>query len=45
MLASDGVANVGCTDAELARRRIPEAGDDGIHLVTVGYGWATTTTT
>ena len=38
VLCSDGVANVGMTDAERITRRIADAGGDGIHLVTVGYG-------
>jgi len=38
VLASDGVANVGTTDADVLTDQIAEAGRDGIHLVTVGYG-------
>ena len=38
VLASDGVANQGVTDADELTAAITEAGDDGIHLVTVGYG-------
>lgn len=37
VLASDGVANVGATDPEVLNE-ITEAGQDGITLVTVGYG-------
>lgn len=40
VLASDGVANVGATDAEVINE-ITEAGQDGINLVTVGYGMGT----
>ena len=45
VLCSDGVANVGMTGPEGITASIAEAGREGIHLVTVGYGWATTTTT
>jgi Ca-activated chloride channel family protein len=38
VLASDGVANVGMTGAGGLSDMIQKAGDDGIHLVTVGYG-------
>ena len=38
VLASDGVANVGTTDADVLTQQITRAGDQGIHLVTVGYG-------
>jgi Ca-activated chloride channel family protein len=38
VLASDGVANVGMTGAGGLAGMIQRAGDDGIHLVTVGYG-------
>ena len=38
MLASDGVANVGVTDPAVLTDQIREAGEEGIHLVTVGYG-------
>jgi Ca-activated chloride channel family protein len=38
VLASDGVANVGMTGAGGLADMIQTAGDDGIHLVTVGYG-------
>ncbi len=38
VLASDGVANVGSTDAGVLTDQITQAGEDGIHLVTVGYG-------
>jgi Ca-activated chloride channel family protein len=38
VLASDGVANQGVTDAEVLTDQITTAGDEGIHLVTVGYG-------
>jgi Ca-activated chloride channel homolog len=38
VLASDGVANVGVTDADVLTDEITQAGEDGIHLVTVGYG-------
>jgi Ca-activated chloride channel homolog len=38
VLASDGVANQGATDPEVLTDEITQAGDDGIHLVTVGYG-------
>jgi Ca-activated chloride channel family protein len=38
VLASDGVANVGVTDADVLTDTITQAGDEGIHLVTVGYG-------
>ncbi len=38
VLASDGVANQGVTDPEVLTDEITEAGDEGIHLVTVGYG-------
>ena len=38
MLASDGVANQGVTDSQVLTDEITQAGDEGIHLVTVGYG-------
>lgn len=38
VLASDGVANVGMTEAGGLTDRIAEAGSDGINLVTVGFG-------
>ncbi len=38
VLASDGVANVGSTDPTVLTEQITKAGQDGIHLVTVGYG-------
>jgi len=38
VLASDGVANVGTTGPHAITKRIAEAGAEGIHLVTVGYG-------
>jgi Ca-activated chloride channel family protein len=38
VLASDGVANVGVTDGGELAETIARAGDDGIHLVTVGFG-------
>ena len=38
VLASDGVANQGVTDADVLTDEITQAGDEGIHLVTVGYG-------
>ena len=38
VLASDGVANVGLTDPDGLARMITEAGDKGLHLVTVGFG-------
>jgi Ca-activated chloride channel family protein len=38
VLASDGVANVGVTDADVLTDEITQAGEEGIHLVTVGYG-------
>lgn len=38
VLASDGVANVGVSDGEELAADIAGAGDEGIHLVTVGYG-------
>ncbi|MCW2815254.1 MAG: hypothetical protein JWN84_2709 [Nocardioides sp.] len=38
VLCSDGVANVGATGPGSITRRIAEAGADGIHLVTVGFG-------
>ena len=38
MLASDGVANQGVTDPQVLTDEITQAGDEGIHLVTVGYG-------
>ena len=38
VLASDGVANQGVTDPEVLTEQITQAGDAGIHLVTVGYG-------
>ena len=38
VLASDGVANQGVTDPQVLTDEITQAGDEGIHLVTVGYG-------
>ena len=38
VLASDGVANVGVTDPTVLTDQITQAGEEGIHLVTVGYG-------
>jgi Ca-activated chloride channel family protein len=38
VLASDGVANVGVTDPTVLTQQITQAGEQGIHLVTVGYG-------
>lgn len=38
VLASDGVANQGVTDPEVLTEQITQSGQDGIHLVTVGYG-------
>ncbi|WP_256838281.1 vWA domain-containing protein [Ornithinimicrobium faecis] len=38
VLASDGVANVGMTDGDALADEIAGAGEEGIHLVTVGYG-------
>lgn len=38
VLASDGVANVGMTNPDALARMIGEAGADGMHLVTVGFG-------
>jgi Ca-activated chloride channel homolog len=38
VLASDGVANQGVTDPRVLSDEISQAGDEGIHLVTVGYG-------
>ena len=38
ILASDGVANVGVTGPGRLADPIAEAGDDGIHLVTRGFG-------
>lgn len=38
ILASDGVANVGVTDPDVLTQQITQAGEEGIHLVTVGYG-------
>ena len=38
VLASDGVANMGSTDPQVLIDDIAEAGDEGISLVTVGYG-------
>jgi Ca-activated chloride channel family protein len=38
VLASDGVANVGATDAETILRRIRDDAEAGIQLVTVGFG-------
>lgn len=38
VLASDGVANVGVSDGEELAAEIAGAGEEGIHLVTVGYG-------
>jgi Ca-activated chloride channel family protein len=38
ILASDGVANVGMTGPDALARMITQGDEDGIHLVTVGYG-------
>jgi len=38
VLASDGVANNGVTDPEVLTEQITQSGEEGIHLVTVGYG-------
>ncbi|MBA2717043.1 MAG: von Willebrand factor type A domain-containing protein [Propionibacteriales bacterium] len=38
ILASDGVANVGMTGPDALARMISDGDQDGIHLVTVGYG-------
>jgi Ca-activated chloride channel homolog len=38
VLASDGVANVGSTDPTVLAEQITKAGEQGIHLVTIGYG-------
>ena len=38
VLASDGVANMGSTDPQVLIDDIAEAGEEGISLVTVGYG-------
>jgi Ca-activated chloride channel family protein len=38
VLASDGVANQGVTDPEVLTDQITQSGEEGIHLVTVGYG-------
>jgi len=38
VLASDGVANQGVTDADELTEAITQAGDEGVHLVTIGYG-------
>jgi Ca-activated chloride channel homolog len=38
VLASDGVANQGVTDPEVLTDEITRSGEEGIHLVTVGYG-------
>ncbi len=38
VLASDGVANVGSSDPAVLVEQIGDAGDAGIHLVTVGFG-------
>lgn len=38
VLASDGVANVGTTDGGTLADEIAGAGEEGIHLVTVGFG-------
>ena len=38
VLASDGVANQGVTDSQVLTEEITQAGDEGINLVTVGYG-------
>lgn len=38
VLASDGVANIGTTDPDVLTDQITRASDEGIHLVTVGYG-------
>ena len=38
LLASDGVANVGVAEGEALVEEIIRAGEEGIHLVTVGYG-------
>ena len=38
ILASDGVANVGVDDPDGLVGMIEQSGNDGVHLVTVGYG-------
>jgi Ca-activated chloride channel homolog len=38
ILASDGVANVGATDADTILARVRDDAKDGIQLVTVGFG-------
>jgi len=38
ILASDGMANVGVTDATVLTDQVTQAGEEGIHLVTVGFG-------
>lgn len=38
ILASDGVANIGLDEGEPLADRIREEGNDGLHLVTVGFG-------
>lgn len=38
VLASDGVANVGVTNGGVLAEEIAGAGEQGLHLVTVGYG-------
>jgi Ca-activated chloride channel homolog len=38
VLASDGVANQGVTDPDVLTDEITMSGEEGIHLVTVGYG-------
>ena len=38
IVASDGLANAGITDVDDLARRIREDADDGIGLVTIGYG-------
>lgn len=38
VLASDGVANVGVTEGDALAEEIAGAGEEGIHLVTVGFG-------
>lgn len=38
VLASDGVANVGVSGPDGLASMISDAGNDGIHLVTLGYG-------
>ncbi|QDO87491.1 DUF3520 domain-containing protein [Ornithinimicrobium ciconiae] len=38
ILASDGVANVGMTEGDTLAEEIAGAGEEGIHLVTVGFG-------